>query len=168
MVERRHLHFALAFMGLAAGVGVIAFATGRNQAASRPEGGHQLASKSLSSPEPDPSASNVTEAVARRFAGVYLHYERGEFDANMRVALSRLCVEPFRSELLAQPARVPPAANPPPQRVRQALAPSPTLIAGAAGMAVPVILEGPNAGKSRLVVDLRFTARGWRVEGIER
>lgn len=168
MVDRRHRHFAVAVLVLLVGGVAIAVATHRDTAPPGLGGDRHRDSKPGPARKPDSSAADVPRAVARRFAAIYLHYERGELSPHIRVALSRLCAEPFRSELLDQPARVPPAARPPVERVRRALEPSPNLVGGAAGMAVPVALEGLGSGKPRLVVDIRLTPRGWRVEGIER
>jgi hypothetical protein len=168
VVDRRHLQFAVAVAVLVVGLVAIVVATRGNRASSSLGGHHHLGPKPAIAGKPSSSASDVTRAVARQFVAVYLRYERGELTSRTRRAISRLCAQPFRSELLDQPARVPPAARPPLRRVRHALEPSPNLIAGAAGVAVPVALEGPGEESPHLMVDLLLTARGWRVNGIER
>jgi hypothetical protein len=168
VVDRRHRHFAVAVLVLVVGGVAIAVATHGDTAPAGLGGHRHRDPQSRPARKADSSGVDVPRALARRFASIYLHYERGELNPYIRAALTRLCAEPFRSELLDQPARVPPGARPPLQRVHQALEPSPNLVAGAAGMAVPVALAGPGGGKPRLVVDLRLTPRGWRVEGIER
>jgi hypothetical protein len=168
VVDRRHRHFAVAVLVLLVGGVAIAVATHGESAPAGLGRYRHRDPKPGPARKPDSTVVDGPRALASRFVAIYLHYERGELNSHIRVALSRLCAEPFRSELLDQPARVPPAARPPVQRVRQALEPSPNLVAGAAGMAVPVALANRGGGKPRLVVDMRVTPRGWRVEGIER
>ena len=103
--------------------------------------------------------------IAARFARAYLLYERGALGTSARRAISRLAAPRLAAELLRAPARAPPGARAPSERLVGVGAARLALLEGKPALIVAVTFAGPG-GRHQLEVRIERRAAGLAVAGI--